>query len=89
MRVRWETESMYCEACWGHDLLQEWVVMISRGGKRGRLGALQTIVVQSKEEGMKKLEALNKIIIRYGYARMPSPVVEGTHYSVSKTGVAP
>lgn len=72
MRVRWETSTRYYEVRLMRDLLQHWVLVVSRGGKTNRLGALRTLFVSSEEEGMKKIAALEKVRIRRGYVRVPA-----------------
>ncbi|MCB1933990.1 MAG: hypothetical protein KDI45_16185 [Candidatus Accumulibacter sp.] len=53
------------------DLFQDWVLVVSRGGKTNRLGALRTLFVSSEEEGMKMIETVEKVRIRRGYVRVP------------------
>ncbi len=71
MRARWETSTKYYEARLVRDLLEDWVLVVSRGGKTSRLGALRTLFVSSEEEGMKKIAALEKVRTRRGYVRVP------------------
>ena len=71
MRVRWETSSRYYEVRLVRDLLQDWVLIVARGGRANRLGALRTLFVSSEEEGMKKLATLEKVRTRRGYVRVP------------------
>ncbi|MQM29471.1 MAG: hypothetical protein CRU78_02520 [Candidatus Accumulibacter phosphatis] len=70
-RVRWETNTRYYEVRLMRDLLQDWVLIVSRGGKTNRLGALRTLFVSSEEEGMKRIETLEKVRTRRGYVRVP------------------
>jgi hypothetical protein len=70
-RVRWETGTRYYEVRLMRDLLQDWVLIVSRGGKTNRLGALRTLFVSSEEEGMKRIETLEKVRTRRGYVRVP------------------
>jgi hypothetical protein len=71
MRIRWETDSRYYDVRLSQDLFNDWVLLVSRGGKRNRLGALRTIFVASKEEGLKKIQELEKVRARRGYVRVP------------------
>ena len=71
MRVRWETSTRYYEVRLVRDLLQDWVLIVARGGKTNRLGALRTLFVSSEAEGMKIIEAMEKVRIRRGYVRVP------------------
>ena len=71
MRVRWETSSRYYEVRLMRDLFQDWLVIVARGGKTNRLGALRTLFVSSEEEGMKMIETVEKVRIRRGYVRVP------------------
>ena len=71
MRVRWETSTRYYEVRLMRDLLQDWVLVVARGGKTNRLGALRTLFVSSEEEGMKMIETLEKVRTRRGYVRVP------------------
>ena len=71
MRVRWETRTRYYEVRLVRDLLQDWVLIVARGGKTNRLGALRTLFVSSEAEGMKIIETMEKVRIRRGYVRVP------------------
>ena len=71
MRVRWETDSRYYDVRLVQDLFNDWVLIVSRGAKRNRLGALRTIFVSSEEEGLKKIQTLEKVRTRRGYVRVP------------------
>jgi hypothetical protein len=71
IRVRWETDTKYYEVRLRRDLLHDWVLIVSRGSKTSRLGALRTIFVSSEEEGIQKIEALDKQRTRHGYVRVP------------------
>jgi len=71
MRVRWETSTRYYEVRLVRDLLQDWVLIVSRGGKTNRLGALRTLFVSSEAEGTKIIETMEKVRIRRGYVRLP------------------
>jgi hypothetical protein len=71
MRVRWETSNRYYEVRLVRDLLQDWVLIVARGGKTNRLGALRTLFVSSEAEGMKIIETMEKVRIRRGYVRVP------------------
>jgi hypothetical protein len=71
MRVRWETRTRYYEVRLVRDLLQDWVLIVARGGKTNRLGALRTLSVSSEAEGMKIIETMEKVRIRRGYVRVP------------------
>ena len=70
MRVRWETSTRYYEVRLVRDLLQDWVLIVSRGGKTNRLGALRTPFVSSEAEGMKIIETMEKVRIRRGYVQL-------------------
>jgi len=70
MRVRWETSTRYYEVRLMRDLLQDWVLVVARGGKTNRLGALRTLFVSSEEEGMKMIETVEKVRTRRGYVRV-------------------
>jgi hypothetical protein len=72
MRVRWETSSRYYEVRLVRDLLQDWVLIVARGGRANRLGALRTLFVSSEEEGIKKIATLEKVRTRRGYVRVPA-----------------
>jgi hypothetical protein len=50
MQVRWETDSRYYDVRLVQDLFNDWVLMVSRGGKRNRLGALRTILSSAKRK---------------------------------------
>ena len=71
MRVRWETNIRYYEVRLIRDLLQDWVLVVSRGGKTNRLGVLRTLFVSSEEAGMKMIDTLEKVRTRRGYVRVP------------------
>ena len=71
MRIRWETDSRYYDVRLSQDLFNDLVLLVSRVGKRNRLGALRTIFVASEEEGLKKIEALEKVRTRRGDVRVP------------------
>jgi hypothetical protein len=71
MRVRWETNIRYYEVRLIRDLLQDWVLVVSRGGKSNRLGVLRTLFVSSEEAGMKMIDTLEKVRTRRGYVRVP------------------
>jgi hypothetical protein len=71
MQVRWETDTKYYEVRLVQDLFDDWVLMVARGRKQSRLGALRTIYVFSEERGMKKIEMLEKVRTRHGYVRVP------------------
>jgi hypothetical protein len=71
MRVRWETSTRYYEVRLVRDLLQDWVLVVSRGGRSNRLGALRTLFVSSEEEGIKMIATLEKVRTRRGYVRVP------------------
>ena len=71
MRVRWETSTRYYEVRLVRDLLQDWVLVVSRGGKTNRLGALRTLFASNEAEGMKMIETMEKVRIRRGCVRVP------------------
>ena len=71
MQVRWETDTKYYEVRLGQDLFDDWVLMVARGRKQSRLGALRTIYVVTAEEGIKKIEMLETVRTRRGYVRVP------------------
>ena len=70
MRVRWETSTRYYEVRLMRDLLHDWVLVVSRGGRASRLGALRTLFVSSEEEGLKRIATLEKLRTRHGYVRV-------------------
>ena len=72
MHVRWETSTRYYEVRLMRDLFQDWVLVVSRGGKTNRLGALRTLFVSSKEEGIKMIATVEKVRSRRGYVRVPA-----------------
>jgi predicted DNA-binding WGR domain protein len=71
MQVRWETASRYYEVRLERDLLDDWVLLVARGGRWSRLGALQTIFVLDEAEGLRKIEKLHKVRRRRGYVEVP------------------
>ena len=54
------------------DLFQDWLVIVARGGKTNRLGALRSLCASSEAEDMKMIAALEKVRVRRGYVRVPS-----------------
>lgn len=69
MQARWESETRYYAVVLQQDLFGDWVLTTARGGRQNRLGAVRHVVVGSKEEGLKKIQALHRLRLRHGYAR--------------------
>ena len=82
MQARWESETRYYAVVLQQDLFGDWVLTTARGGKRNRLGGVRHLVVSTKEEGLKKIQALHRLRLRHGYQLTSSDSVSLTRPSV-------
>lgn len=73
---RWETSTRYYEVVLHQDLLGDWVLSVSHGGRGSNLGALVHRAVGSLEAGMVALETIAKTRKRHGYLLQASLWVE-------------
>lgn len=58
--LRWETSSRYYAARLRQDLLSDWVLERSWGGRYNNIGGADTITVITKKAGEEALAALHK-----------------------------
>lgn len=65
--VRWESDTRYCSATFGHDLLGDLVVTTTHGGKRNRIGGAKRYVMANLAEVEKLLQRLYKVRLRHDY----------------------
>ena len=66
--VRWESRTRWYEVRLERDLLQDWVLTQTWGGRSNRRGGLLRRVVTSWEEGRALQEKVHERRARRGYA---------------------
>ena len=82
-------QSRYYQADLVRDLFGEWTLVCSWGGSGTARGGCSSTGVASREEGLRRLEALAELRRRHGYVPADSPADRPTPTNREKPSPAP